>query len=106
MFISDDRHFFTKCVANFVVVPLAMSGTHVGVARAPDVGLIGFAITRPDARGSGAGLALTAAAFEWARSRGYPAVVTDWRVTNLLSSRFWAKRGFRTTFLRMYRAIP
>jgi hypothetical protein len=49
---------------------------------------------------------LTEAAFEWARARGYPAMVTDWRVTNLLSSRFWPNRGFRTTFLRMYRAIP
>jgi GNAT superfamily N-acetyltransferase len=93
-------------VANMVVVPLEASGTHVGVARAPGVGFIGYAITRPDARGSGAGLALTEAAFEWARARGYPAMVTDWRVTNLLSSRFWPKRGFRTTFLRMYRAIP
>jgi GNAT superfamily N-acetyltransferase len=95
-----------KVVANLVVVPLEMSGTHVGVSRAPNVGFIGFAITDPDARGSGAGLALTDAAFEWAGARGYPAMVTDWRVTNLLSSRFWPNRGFRTTFLRMYRAIP
>jgi GNAT superfamily N-acetyltransferase len=95
-----------EVVANFVVVPLEMSGTHAGVARVPDAGFIGFAITRPDARGTGAGLVLTAAAFEWARARGYPVMVTDWRVTNLLSSRFWPKRGFRQTFLRMYRAIP
>jgi hypothetical protein len=33
-------------------------------------------------------------------------MVTDWRVTNLLSSRFWPARGFRTTFLRLYRHIP
>ena len=31
---------------------------------------------------------------------------TDWRVTNLLASRFWPRRGFRTTFLRLYRHIP
>jgi hypothetical protein len=27
-------------------------------------------------------------------------------VTNLLASRFWPKRGFRTAFLRLYRSIP
>jgi hypothetical protein len=27
-------------------------------------------------------------------------------VTNLLASRFWPRRGFRTTFLRLYRSIP
>jgi hypothetical protein len=32
--------------------------------------------------------------------------VTDWRVTNQLSFRFWPKRGFRTSFLRLYRSIP
>ncbi len=61
--------------------------------------------SREEKRGSGAGLALTAASFAWARGRGYPAMVTDRRVTNLLSSRFWPKRGFRTTFL-LYRSIP
>ena len=30
-------------------------------------------------------------------------MVTDWRVTNLLSSRFWPRRGFRTSFLRLHR---
>jgi len=27
-------------------------------------------------------------------------------VTNLLASRFWPARGFRTSFLRLYRSIP
>ena len=57
-------------------------------------------------RGSGAGLALTAGTLAWARSHGYETLVTDWRVTNLLSSRFWPARGFRTSFLRLYRSIP
>jgi hypothetical protein len=33
-------------------------------------------------------------------------MVTDWRETNLLSSRFWPARGFRPFFLRLYRSIP
>jgi hypothetical protein len=54
----------------------------------------------------GAGLALTQAAFAWSRRAGYETMVTDWRVTNLLSSRFWPARGFRLSFLRLYRSIP
>jgi ribosomal protein S18 acetylase RimI-like enzyme len=95
-----------RVVGNFHVVPIEMSGAHKGLARPTGFAHIGYASVLPEARGSGAGLALTAASFAWARERGYPAMVTDWRVTNLLSSRFWPKRGFRTTFLRLYRSIP
>src|SRR5207247_2520866 len=33
-------------------------------------------------------------------------MVTDWRVTNLLASRFWPNRGLRSSVLRLYRSIP
>ena len=65
-----------------------------------------FAATVPDARGAGIGVALTEASLAWAAEEGYAAIGTDWRVTNLLASRFWPRRGFRTTFLRLYRHIP
>jgi len=90
----------------FVVVPIEMSSTHVGLARPDGASFLGWAATLPELRGSGVGLALTDASFAWARSRGYETMVTDWRVTNLLSSRFWPRRGFRETFLRLYRSIP
>ena len=64
------------------------------------------ASTFPEARGSGAGLALTEHVLHWAHEHGYPTMTTDWRMTNLLASRFWPKRGFRRTFLRLYRALP
>lgn len=64
------------------------------------------ASTFPAARGSGAGLALTEHVLHWAHEHGYPTMITDWRMTNLLASRFWPKRGFRPTFLRLYRALP
>jgi hypothetical protein len=41
----------------------------------------------------------------WAHETGYPAVATDWRMTNLLSSRTWPRLGFRPTFYRLVRAI-
>ena len=95
-----------RIVGNFFVCPLEVSTSmHYGLARPERMSFLGFAVTDPAVRGSGAGLALTQASFAWARSRGYEAIVTDWRVTNLLSSRFWPARGFRTTFLRLHRLI-
>jgi ribosomal protein S18 acetylase RimI-like enzyme len=67
---------------------------------------LAFASTVPEARGTGIGVALTDASLARAAERGYEVVVTDWRVTNLLASRFWPRRGFRTFLLRLYRSIP
>jgi predicted N-acetyltransferase YhbS len=64
------------------------------------------ASAEPELRGSGVGRALTAHVIRWAHEHGHPTIVTDWRMTNLLASRFWPRRGFRTTFLRLYRSIP
>jgi hypothetical protein len=36
---------------------------------------------------------------------GYRVAVTDWRATNLLSSRTWPRLGFRQSFLRLHRRI-
>jgi GNAT superfamily N-acetyltransferase len=93
-------------VACWSVAPVELSSHHTGLGRPEEACYLGFASTLPDARGHGVGVALTAAAFAWARELGYATMVTDWRVTNLLASRFWPKRGFRTSFLRLYRSIP
>ena len=95
-----------RIVGAFQLVPVELSGVHTGLARPDGAVLLGWAATLPEVRGSGAGLALTEASFAWAHGRGHETMVTDWRVTNLLSSRFWPARGFRTTFLRLYRHIP
>jgi ribosomal protein S18 acetylase RimI-like enzyme len=95
-----------RAVGAFEVVPVELSPGHAGLARPDGACLISFAATVPDVRGSGVGIALTNAAFAWAHAAGYPTMVTDWRVTNLLASRFWPRRGFRVTFVRLYRSIP
>ena len=95
-----------RIVGAFQLVPVELSGMHVALARPDGAAFLGWAATRPDVRGSGAGVALTDAGFAWARERGYETMVTDWRVTNLLASRFWPRRGFRESFLRLYRRIP
>jgi GNAT superfamily N-acetyltransferase len=95
-----------RIVGALQIVPIELSSSHSGLGRPDGAALLSWAATFPDVRGSGAGLALTEAAFAWARGRGHQTIVADWRVTNLLASRFWPARGFRPTFLRLYRHIP
>ena len=95
-----------RIIGAFQLAPAELSSMHAGLARPDGAVLLNWAATRPDVRGSGAGVALTDASFAWAREQGYDTMVTDWRETNLLSSRFWPKRGFRRSFVRLYRSIP
>ena len=95
-----------KAVGELLMVPVEKSSMHVGLARPERAAFLGYAATLPEARGSGAGLGLTSAGLLWAREHRYPVTVVDWRETNLLASRFWPARGFRRTFLRLYRSIP
>ncbi len=63
------------------------------------------AATREDARGRGVGTALLESALAWAAEHGYGTCVLDWRSTNLLSSRFWPRRGFRPFRFRLHRLV-
>ena len=67
---------------------------------------LAHAATLDDVRGSGVGLALAHHSLAWAHEHGYRSMTIDWRSANLLSSRFWPRRGFRPQYLRLYRAIP
>ncbi len=93
-------------VAHFELVSAEKGSMHRSLAQPDRAALLGFAASLPGVRGSGAGVALTEAASAWAHEQGYATMVTDWRETNLLSSRFWPARGFRRSFLRLYRSIP
>ena len=109
--IDDPR--FTNFVAEHdgVVIGSAVgcsideSSMHRGIVKPDRAGFLGFAAVLPEARGLGAGRALGEAVLGWAGDSGYDLVVTDWRETNLLSSRAWPRLGFRPTFLRLFRAI-
>ena len=67
---------------------------------------LSFAATRQGVRGEGVGLALAHHALAYAAEHGFRSITVDWRSANLLSSRFWPKRGFRPQYLRLYRAVP
>ena len=72
-------------------------------ANSIDLALV---LTLPEVRGTGAGSALVSHVLGWAHERGFDAVTIDWRVVNLLADRFFRARGFRPTFVRLYRHIP
>jgi len=84
---------------------LELSGSHPPLTRPDHAGFLAFAAVFPDARGLGAGRALGEAVIAWTAQAGYQCVATDWRVTNLLSSRTWPRLGFTGTFLRLHRLV-
>jgi GNAT superfamily N-acetyltransferase len=105
---SDDTYIpFVAERDGEVVAMLGLYRRPEGDLRVPAGNIdLAFAATREDARGSGAGLALTAHAMRWAREHRFRSMTVDWRSVNLLSSRFWPRRGFRAQYLRLYRAVP
>jgi ribosomal protein S18 acetylase RimI-like enzyme len=93
-------------VACWAFASTRLSLHYHGLMEPDRAAYLGFASTLPQSRGSGIGVALTNALLGRAAEDGYAAMLTDWRVTNLLASRFWPRRGFRTAFVRLYRSIP
>jgi ribosomal protein S18 acetylase RimI-like enzyme len=61
--------------------------------------------TRPEFRGRGYMNLLTRHGLAWAREAGYRVIETDWRSTNLLSSRYWPRFGFLPAAHRLHRHI-
>ena len=106
---DDDGAFVAelggRVVGSALGCPVERSGAHSGLARPEGAALLAFASVDPGARGAGVGRALAQAVLGWARSRGCAVIVTDWRMTNLLSSRAWPAAGYRPTFFRLFRAI-
>lgn len=92
--------------ACWAFVPADLSTHFRGLGLPDRACYLGYAVTLPESRGTGLGIALTDAGLAWAADQGYDAMVTDWRVTNLVASRFWPRRGFRSSVLRLYRSIP
>jgi ribosomal protein S18 acetylase RimI-like enzyme len=84
---------------------LDKASAHSGPSAPDRAGYLGFAAVLPEARGLGVGRSLGEAVITWSTEAGYDCVVTDWRATNLLSSRTWPRLGFRPTFLRLHRLV-
>ena len=106
---GDDGAFVAessgRIVGSAFGCPADRSSAHSGLARPPGAALLAFAAVVPEARGAGIGQALAQAVLGWARDKRCDVIVTDWRMTNLLSSRAWPRAGYRPTFFRLFRAI-
>ena len=94
-----------RVIGSAVGCLLEKTSSHTALAQPDGAGFLGFAAVFPGDRGLGAGRALGDAVLDWSRQEGHPCVVTDWRATNLLSSRTWAALGFRPTYLRVHRLL-
>ncbi len=94
-----------RVVGSAIGCSVELSSLHTGITRPDSAAHLGFAAVLEDARGSGVGSALGATVLDWAHEAGYGVITTDWRATNLLSSRTWPKLGFRPTFYRLFRAV-
>ena len=94
-----------QVVGHAVGCPLEKSSTNAGLVRPDSAGFLGFAAVVPEARGLGAGRALGETVMRWSGEAGFDCVATDWRETNLLSSRSWKTLGFTPTFLRLHRLV-
>lgn len=108
----DDRDYATfvaerngTVIGTSIGCSIEKSSAHSGLAQPDNAGFLAYAAVFPEARGLGAGRALGEAVLNWAAEVGYTSVVTDWRVTNLLSSRAWPRLGFVQTFHRLHRMI-
>jgi GNAT superfamily N-acetyltransferase len=106
----DDRDLHRSFVAERggkVVGHALLYARPEGDSRVPEASIdLAHAVTDPEVRGSGVGLALSAFVLRWAHEHGYRSITTDWRTVNLLAARFWPRRGWRETHLRLYRALP
>lgn len=105
---ADDAFLpFVAELDGVVVGVLGLYRRPEGDLRVPPNNIdLAFAVTMPEVRGRGAGRALTAYAMSWAHEQGFRSMTVDYRTVNLLSSRFWPRRGFRPQYLRLYRAVP
>ena len=97
--------FEGRVISTLAGCSVDVSTTWTPTMRPRSAALLGYAATLPDARGLGAGRALTETYMAWARDEGYEWLVTDWRSTNLEANRTWRALGFRPSFYRLHRLI-
>jgi GNAT superfamily N-acetyltransferase len=103
---SYAEYLATPGVAYFVAERDGAPLGHLALERESDSTVyLSIAATVPEGRGLGVGTALTDLALAWAFDEGFRRCVTDWRSANLLSARFWTRRGFRPTAYRLVRSI-
>lgn len=92
-------------IGKAICCALEKSGSNAGLIRPDHAGFLNIAVVSPTARGYGVGRALGQTVLDWCAETGFDCAATDWRTTNLLSSRAWPALGFVPTFFRLHRTL-
>jgi len=108
--VNDKYNFWLaehegRVISTMIGLDVNEAGSWTPMMKPVSAALLGYAATAPDARGLGAGRALTETFMVWARDAGYEWLVTDWRSTNIEANRTWRAMGFVSMFDRVHRLI-
>ena len=107
--VLDNTDLYTHFVAERdgrVVGHALLYRRPAGNLRVPEASIdLAQLVTLPEVRGSGVGRTLADHATTYAHLNGFSSLMTEWSSLTLGASRFWPRRGFRTQYLRLYRAL-
>jgi GNAT superfamily N-acetyltransferase len=105
--LASDDHAFLIARLDGSDVGVLSVGPGLGSPLYVPEGAIYIAATAvlPQARGSGAGTALVAAALEWARKRGHLAACLHFSTANMTSTSFWTGVGFTPAMVHLRRRL-
>lgn len=92
-----------RLLAYQIVLPVSPADENL--LAGPLCALLELAATRPEARGRGIGLALTARSLAEAHAEGFTTCLIDWRTTNREARRFWLGVGFEPVAYRLVRNL-
>ena len=95
-----------RIVGYQLYIPASQEFVKIDAIMVPErCSFLATAATREEEQGRGVGRILTAHGLAADHASGYTHCITDWRVTNLLSSRFWPRQGFRPIAYRLVRRL-
>ena len=109
--IADESYIVIAARASDSIVGFALacstskSALHSGLLAVPNSVTLAQVTIDPAWRGRGVARALAMAAIREARKRGFTAIVTDWRSTNLAADAAWRALGFQPAAYRLQRVI-
>lgn len=104
--VQDEDSTVLIATKDLKEVGFQVYGTIDSDLMTPDNGAeLSIAGTYTSEMGSGIGKSLMNEGYKLMKEKEYDNIVIDWRVTNLASSTFWPKCGFKPIAYRMFRAI-
>lgn len=104
--VEDDDATVLIATKDMKELGFQVYGTINSDLMSPDDGVeLSIAGTYHSEMGSGIGKKLMNEGYRIMKEKGYNNIIIDWRITNLASSTFWPKCGFKPIAYRMFRCI-